>query len=481
MVIQLWEGLNEFYSFFVLVYFILINLTYLTLLITSLPSILNYIRKNAVFDYRSILKSELAPSISVLVPAYNEEKSIIQSIHALLKLYYSNLEVVVINDGSRDSTLQRMIEHFGLVKVHKEFEESLPAAAVRGIYRSTLLPFDKLIVVDKNNGGKSDALNCGVNIASSKLVCSVDADSILEPDALLRVVKPFIEDSTRVVASGGIVRIVDGCEVENGFVKSVHLSKKWLPTFQVNEYLRSFLTGRVGWSAINGLMVISGAFGLFDKKTLIKCGGFRTDSIGEDMELVTRIHRILREEKRDYRVVFVPDPVCWTEAPKDLKTLSRQRNRWHRGLIDTMKLHRKMLFNPRYGVIGMLAFPYYFIFEMIGPFVELTGIIFVLLSFYLHIVDVYFFILFLVVAVIYGIFLSIGAILLEEYTFHRYPDPKDITRLIAFAFIENLGYRQMTAWWRVKGGFDYLRGVVTWGAMNRSGFDSKSEKSPAAR
>ncbi len=473
MVTEIWRELAVLYSYFVIIYFILINLVYLILLVVALPSLLEYIRRNTMFDYRGILKSEFAPSISVLVPAYNEEKSILQSVHALLKLYYSKLEVIVINDGSIDSTMALLIKEYDLVRVAQSYIPRLSTKSVMGIYRSRNSAFRDLVVVDKVNGGKSDALNCGVNISKSKLVCTVDADSILEGDALLKVVKPYLEDPERVVATGGIVRIVDGCEVENGSIKSVHLPKKWLAMFQVNEYLRAFLTGRVGWSAVNGLMVVSGAFALFKRVALIECGGFSLHTVGEDMELVTRLERVLHEKKQDYRVVFVPDPVCWTEAPKDLKTLSNQRNRWHRGLIDTMRIHKRMLLNPSYGVVGMLAFPYYFFFEMIGPFVELTGVIFVSISFYLHIVEVRFFILFLVVAVLYGIFLSVGAILLEEYTFHRYPGASDLVKLVLFAVLENFGYRQMTAWWRVKGGIDYMRGAAGWGTMKRSGFEKE--------
>ena len=477
MVSAPWMYLFNFYDYFVLSYFVVINVIYLFLMAISLPTILNYIRKNQIVDYLRILQSEFAPAVSIIVPAYNEEKTIIDSVQALLKLKYSKFEVVVVNDGSSDSTRSKLIDTFNLMKVHKRYEEFLPTKAVRGVYRSCVSAYDRLVVIDKENGGKADALNCGVNLTSSQLVCAIDADSLLEQDALLKVVKPYLEDPGRVIAVGGIVRIVNGSAVRNGYVEKVRLSDRALPVFQVVEYLRAFLTGRIGWSAIDGLLVISGAFGLFKRDAVIEAGGYNPKTVGEDMELVVRMHRLMREKKVDYKVIFVPDPVCWTQAPEDVGMLRRQRNRWQRGLIDTLRIHKKMVLNPKYGVIGMFSLPYFLFFETLGPFVELTGISFVTASYIFGWVNSLFFVTFLAVAILYGIFLSVGAILLEEYSFHRYPHPGDLLKLVAFGIIENFGYRQMTVWWRVKATVDYFRGVRSWGTMSRVGFADGKVKS----
>jgi cellulose synthase/poly-beta-1,6-N-acetylglucosamine synthase-like glycosyltransferase len=466
-----WIFLSNLYSDFVLVYFFVIDFIYLALLLIALRAILHYLRKNRFVNYERILQSEFATPISILAPAYNEEKTITESVQSLMMLNYAKYEVVVVNDGSKDSTLQRLIDSFKLKKITPVFDTLIQTEPVYGVYRSPLPAYKRLLVVDKKNGGKADALNAGINAAKYPLVCCIDADSLLEQDALLKVVKPFLEYPERMVAAGGIVRIVNGCKVDRGHVIEIGLSRKWIPTFQVVEYLRAFLSGRMGWTAINGLLVISGAFGLFKRKALIEVGGYNRNTVGEDMELIVRLHKFMRKKKRKYRIDFVPDPVCWTEAPETLKILARQRNRWHRGLIDTLRMHKEMFFNPRYGVAGMLSFPYFVLFELIGPIVEATGVIFVAISFLFGAVNLEFFLIFLALAIVYGIFLSVGAVLLEEYSFHRYPKPSDLLRLILFGVMENFGYRQMTAWWRIKATFDYFRGVRSWGAMTRVGFE----------
>jgi cellulose synthase/poly-beta-1,6-N-acetylglucosamine synthase-like glycosyltransferase len=461
--------LSRGFSFFVIVYFILINVVYFVMLVSSFIAIVRYLRRDLFSDFRMIIQSEFSTPISVLAPAYNEQATITESVHSLLKLNYSTMEVIVINDGSGDKTLETMIKEFGLHKSRQVYVRKIKSKPVRGIYLSDRPELKNLIVVDKENGGKADALNAGINVSHYPLFCAIDADSILEDNALLKVAKPFLEDE-RVIAVGGIVRIANGCEVERGRVKTVRLSKKSLPIFQVVEYFRAFLSGRMGWSAVNGLLIISGAFGLFRKDIVLACGGYKHDTVGEDMELVARMHRYMRENDLPYRVVFVPDPVCWTEAPETLKMLSRQRNRWHRGLVDTISIHRAMMFNPRFGVIGLFSMPYYFFFELLGPVIETMGYIFVMLSYFFGIVNVQILVLFFVVAIVYGMLFSVGAVLLEEISFHRYPRARDLFKLIVYAMLENFGYRQMTVLWRIKGLWDYFRGVKSWGTMQRTGF-----------
>ncbi|HLF20160.1 MAG TPA: glycosyltransferase [Bacteroidota bacterium] len=464
------EILFESYFYFVVGYFIIVNLSYTILLILSYKEILYYLRHNSFSDYRSTVQSEITPPISILAPAYNEELTVVDSVRSLLKLNYGKYEVIVVNDGSSDGTLDRLIRQFYLLPSMQVYRPDLAAKPVRDIYKSHKPEYRNLVVVDKENGGKADALNVGINVAQYSYVCAIDADSLLEDDALQKVMKPFLEDD-RVVASGGIVRIANGCEVVNGRVVRVALSNRFLPIFQVVEYFRAFLSGRMAWQAVNGLLIISGAFGMFKREAVIEAGGYNHDSIGEDMELVARIHRTKLERKEPYRIVFVPDPVCWTEAPESMKILSRQRNRWHRGLLDTLLIHKKMLLDRNYGVIGMAAMPYFLFIELLGPAFEFIGYISMVVMLALGILNVKMIILFFIVALFYGVMFSVGAVLLEEISFQRYPKARDLALLLSFGVLENFGYRQITMWWRVRAFYDYfVKGVRSWGTMQRTGF-----------
>lgn len=464
------QGLQG-YFYFVTTYFLTVNVIYTVFIILSYREILRQVRHGSFSDHRLLVQSELTPPISILAPAYNESATIVQSVKSLLKLSYGKYEVVVINDGSKDDTLQQLIHEFSLFRSKRVYRPLVQAKPVRGVYRSTLAEYGHLVVVDKENGGKADALNVGINVAQHPYVCSIDADSLLEDDALQKVIKPFLEDET-VIAAGGIVRIANGCEVVNGRVVRVGLSKKLLPIFQVVEYFRAFLSGRMAWHSVNGLLIISGAFGMFRRAELIETGGYRHDTVGEDMELVVRLHRMKREQRKPYRVAFVPDPVCWTEAPERAGILSRQRNRWQRGLLDTMRIHARMLLNPRYGIVGMAAMPYFFFVELLGPVFELFGYLVMVVMLVLGILNVQMALLFFIVALFYGVMFSVGAVLLEEISFQRYPNPKDLALLLAFGVIENFGYRQLTVWWRIEGFIDYYRGKRGWGSMPRKGFET---------
>jgi len=467
--LEIFRFLFYVYSVFVIFYFVAINLVYFALLASSLVAIVHYMRRNLFCDYRIIMQSESSTPISVLAPAFNESATIVENVNSLLKLNYPTVEIIVINDGSRDGTLETLVDKFRLRKTARMYIPRIPTQPVHGMYVSQDPSYKNLVVVDKENGGKADALNTGINVSRYPLFCAIDADSILEDDALLKVVKPCLEDDT-VIATGGIVRVANGCDVERGRIKGVRLSRKNIAVFQVIEYLRAFLTGRMGWSAMNGLLIVSGAFGLFRKDVVIGCGGYKSDTVGEDMELVARMHRYMRARNLPYRVVFVPDPVCWTEVPESLAVLSRQRNRWQRGLIDTLLIHRAMCFNPRYGVIGTLAFPYFVLFELMGPLIEGTGYLVILVSFILGIAHLQIIILFFIVAIVYGVFFSVGAVLLEEISFRRYPRAADLFKLMVHAVIENFGYRQITVYWRIKAVIDYFKGVKSWGTMQRKGF-----------
>ena len=454
-------------NYFVLGYFLLLNGVYIILYIISFVEINDYIRREVFGGLSELFTSNYAPPVSVVVPAYNEEATIAASVRSLLALHYPMHEVVVVNDGSKDSTLEVLIHEFDLWESDQPIHKQLETAEIQGVYASTS---EHLVVVDKANGGKADALNAGICAARYPFVCCIDADIILEEDALLRAARPMIE-SSEVAAVGGIVRVANGCEIESGRVVKVKTPKKAIPNLQIVEYLRAFLAGRTGWSVLNCLLIISGAFGMFRRQDLIAAGGYAHDTVGEDMELVTRMHRTLRDAGRPYKIAFVPDPVAWTEVPATLRVLGRQRNRWHRGLMDTLLRHRKMLFNPRYGTVGLLGMPYFFLFEFLGPVVELMGYIALLLGLLLGFVDVEFAVVFFLAAVGLGTLLSVAAVFLEELRLRRYPRWLDVLKLTLYGILENFGYRQINTVWRALAIVSFLRKNTDWGAMERRGFD----------
>jgi cellulose synthase/poly-beta-1,6-N-acetylglucosamine synthase-like glycosyltransferase len=450
-----------------LAYFAVLNLLYLAFTSIAWSEVTRHLRARESFAADETFASPLTPGVSVLLPAFNEEAGIVESVYSLLSLRYPRLEIVVVNDGSTDGTLGRLRAEFDLVPVRKALRRSIPTKPVRAAYVSRRNP--SLCVVDKENGGKADALNCGVNAALHPYVCAIDADALIEEEALLRVAAPILEDPDRVAATGGIVRIANGCTIDHGRVTSVALPTSRLATLQVVEYFRAFLIGRVGWSKLNALLIISGAFGLFRRSLVEAVGGYWTDTVGEDVELVVRLHRYLHERDEEYTIAFVPDPVCWTEAPEDLRTLSRQRRRWHRGLAQTLWRHRRMLGNPRYGLLGLVAFPYFALFELLGPIVEILGPVATVYWWWRGELSTMFLVAFLIVAFLLGILLSVAALALEEFSFRRHPGAREVVRLVAYAFAENLGYRQLNDLWRALAFVDLARRERGWGAQRRRG------------
>jgi len=458
-------------QFGILIYFISINTLYVILFFLSLVTIVHY---RWILRFRGpneILKARVTPPISVLVPAYNEEAGIVSSVRSLLKLNYPTYEVVIILDGSRDNTLGVLQEAFKLRKTAHVYRIVIPTAKVSAIYHSKTDP--RVWVIEKENGGKADALNAGINFSQFPLFCAIDADSVLESDALIRVIRPYMDRFQETVAVGGIIRVANGCKIVEGEVKEVGLSKKWLPNFQVVEYFRAFLSGRVGWSAKNALLVISGAFGVFKKQTVSDVGGYEVDTVGEDMELVMRIHKKLKRKKKPYHIHFIADPVCWTEVPEDWKGLGKQRNRWQRGLAQALAKHKGMFLNPRYGILGLLSMPYFVFVELLSPVVELFGYIVFGSAIFMDSVNWHGVGAFFLLAVWMGVFLSLLAVLLEEFTLHRYPKIQNLTKLLASAVLENFGYRQMTSFYRMRGIHDYLQNKQAWGAMERKGLEGK--------
>jgi cellulose synthase/poly-beta-1,6-N-acetylglucosamine synthase-like glycosyltransferase len=325
-------------------------------------------------------------------------------------------------------------------------------------------------VVDKERGGKSDALNCGINVSRSPYFCSLDADSLLEKDALIRVMTPLLDSNVPVVASGGVVRIINGLRLTDGItIEEINLPDNTLLLFQIVEYIRGFLFGRVGWDTLRSLLILSGTFSLFQKASVVEAGGFMVGNVAEDMEMIVRLHRHMLKKKKPYRIRFVSDPICWTEAPDDFKMLGRQRRRWHLGLIQSIFQNREMMFNPKFGRIGMAVLPYYVFFEILGPVIEVLGYPFVIISYFLGILSLDFLLLFLTLAIFYGVFLSTASIFLEELTFRRYPKWSHLFRLLLYGVLENFGYRQINSFWRFEALILYILGKRKWEYVDKKG------------
>jgi len=452
-------------------YYLLSNLGYLVMLLIALWTSAAHLRHLESIRFDWIKRSPLAPPITILVPAHNEQKSICTAVRNLLDLDYPELEVIVVNDGSADSTLQMMRQEFGLRLVRAVYIPQVMSAPVRGLYRSDV--DTRLVVVDKESAGsKADAVNAGLNAATSPYMCVVDADSVLERDALLRIMVPVLADPKRVVSVGGIIRVLNGSELEGGRMRRVRLPRKSIEVIQVVEYLRAFLIGREAWARGNMLMIISGAFGVFRTDLVRAIGGYRSCAIGEDFDLVARLHRHLLDKGEDYSIQFVPDPVCWTEVPSDLQSLGRQRARWHKGLLDVLWPNKDMLFRPRYGLIGCLALPYLWLFELLAPVIEIGGIATILLAAYLGALSSAFFLQFILFGYAFATMISIGSVLQEELTYKRYNDWQDVARLVSYCFLEHFPYRQLHMIWRLQGLWQYLRGDMAWRPLKRQGLES---------
>ncbi len=452
----------------VLLYFVTLTAGYIAQFASAVVGVIRVRRDLEGSSPESVnLRGRATLPISILCPAYNEEMTVVDSVRALLALRYPEHEVVVINDGSTDSTMAALRAAFALEAVPIDIRIDLPCKTIRATYRSAVNR--RLIVIDKENGGKSDALNCGINAARYPLVCVIDADTLIVPDALLRLVRPFLTDLD-VVAVGGTLCIANGCTIERGQLKGIGLPERWLPRFQVVEYLRAFLVGRLGWDGLGGNLIVSGAFGLFRRSALIKAGGYAPDTVGEDMELVARLRHDVPQWLQGRAIRHLPDPVSFTEGPETFKILGAQRDRWQRGLMDTLWRHRRMAFNPRYGSVGIGVMPFYFVFELIGPIIELFGYIYFTILLIVGALEPLFTSLFFLLAFFSGFLLSLGGIVLEELSLSFFRQSGDVWRLLVVAFAENFGYRQMVLMFRIRGMFRHIAGNKAWGKMTRTGF-----------
>jgi cellulose synthase/poly-beta-1,6-N-acetylglucosamine synthase-like glycosyltransferase len=456
------------FNYFVGFYYGVVQVIYTALLSIAIIVILRHLRRIRYSPLNDLRKREEMPPVSILIPARNEENVIIRSVEAALAMEYPGVEVIVINDGSTDDMLERLISRYGLRRIDPLYRDLIKTKPVKGFYFTSAIP--NLLVVDKENGGKGDALNCGINVSKSPYVCSMDADSVLDRDSLIRLATPLVQSRIPVIASGGVVRVLNGSKVKDGVVTSIELPKNnSLVCLQIVEYLRGFLFGRVGLDAIHCNLILSGAFSLFQKAAVVSVGGFAINTVTEDMEIIVRMHRHFSSKKIPYLIRFVSDPICWTEVPESMRMLGRQRRRWHLGMIQTIWTHKTVLLNPRYGRIGLLSMPYNVFIEMISPVIEFLGYIVVPLSYYFGLITYDYFVLFLTLAIAYGIFLSTMGVFLEELTFRRYPKWSDLFKLLLFGVMENFGYRQINSFWRFQAFFQFLSGQMKWESVKKVG------------
>jgi cellulose synthase/poly-beta-1,6-N-acetylglucosamine synthase-like glycosyltransferase len=415
------------------------------------------------------------PLVSIVVPAYNEDLTIVESIRALLALDYEPREVVIVNDGSTDGTLSLLQQTFQLVSAPLAFVQPLPSEPVRGIYRSVSEP--DLVVVDKANGGcKSDAVNAGINAASGTLVLVIDADTVLAADALSRAVLPFLEDPV-TVAVGGNVAIANGCHIEHGRITSIALPRSWLARFQVVEYLRAFLLFRLACASQNAVVIISGACGLFRRDAVIAVGGYDRTAIGEDMDLTIRLQRHFRARREPARIAFDPNPLAWTQAPEDWRSLRSQRYRWRRGLLQTLWRYRRMIGNPRFGTVGFGSLPYVAFFEGLGPLLEAGGYLVTIGAAALGYLNWEYCGMMIAVSVLLGAAVTLLAVLLSDVTSRQYVQGRDLALLVAVAILESFGYRQVNSLWGCVGTVQALTGKGGWGSMKRRAFRAGSASS----
>lgn len=458
----------------ILYYTICIFSIYLVLAVISAFELRRKYYIGKVANYDAILSSPFAPSVSVVAPAYNESLTIVENVKALLALYYPNYEIVIVNDGSKDKTLEMVIAAFDLELVPYVVDYKIPCAEIRGVYKSKKKSFNNLTIIDKVNGGKADALNAGINISKGDYFIAIDVDSIIDPYALQKLVKPFLEETDRrVIATGGVIRIANSCVIKDGQLIEINVPNQFLPRCQVIEYNRAFLMGRLAWSRMDGLLLISGALGLFDKEIVINCGGYFPKTVGEDMELVVRMRKYMTNQKEKYRVVYIPDPLCWTEAPSSYKILGRQRNRWTRGTIDTLFLHWNIFCNPRYGFMGLISHPFWVFFEWLAPIIEFIGLVYFFFIAILGEPNWPFFFVLLFFVYFFSIAFSTYAILYDHLTFHRYKKRWMIAKLVLTAWIEPLLFHPFIVYWALRGNIDYfIRKKSGWGQMTRSGFEA---------
>ena len=469
------ESVIRWINYVVLGYVIMMELQILVVAVASYLALRREQFTELHGRIRDLATSDTTPPISIIIPAYNEEAGIVESVRSTAMLHYPRLEIIVVNDGSKDLTIQQLVTEFDMVPIDFPFRPSIDTKPIRRIYRSRMpLP---LVLIDKENGGKSDAINAGVNVSKYPYFMATDADMIIESEALVHAARHFVEDRAHTVAVGGNVRPLNGSTVRSGSVTEVKLPRRPIEMVQVVEYIRSFLAARPGWSAMRSLLIVSGAFGIFQKRAVTEVGGFRNDHLGEDMEMTMRLHRHSLKNKRDYRIVYAPDAVAWTEVPSDWAILRKQRIRWHRGLIQVIWQYRGMILNPRYRRVGLIAWPSFIAFEFIAPIVEFLGWLIIPLSIALGFVNAEVAIPLALMALLLGAVNSVLSLFLDD-RFGYYNEAGQTFRLLLYSLAEHIGLRQRSVWWRFRAMF-WNPAKKVWGDMQRTGVGNLSDMAPA--
>lgn len=442
-------------------YFLSINSFYLLLILFSIPSIYRRFMEVNLEDITHMVNSESLPEIAIIIPCYNLKEEVFSALDAVLDMQYPKKKIVVVNDGSTDNTFEMLKERLQLFEVPIISDGLLKTAPLRGVYLSKNR--GSVLVIDKENGGRADALNAGLNHIHSRFYLVIDGDTILEKDALLRMVRPFFTQKS-VVGQGGTIRILNGCTVVDGRIEHISLPSNYFAGVQVVEYLRSFLYGRLGWNYLGGNVIVSGAFGLFERKTVIELDGYDPKSISEDFDMTIRLIKNHYDQKRSglNPINFIPDPVAWTMAPSTYRSIRQQRARWHQGLCETIVKLRRMFFNPKYHMTGLVAFPYMVFGELLEPVIEFVGIILIITGYCFGFYSGYDCLLIMLVAWGITATLSMVTVLMEITTFRRYRYLLQLGRLFLFSFLESFGFRQMYIWWRFIGFYKYYKGTYEW-------------------
>jgi len=470
----------HFYQYRVFFYVSLIVIGSVTLTVMSYINIRRYKWRFTKKEDKILKESPFAPGISVIAPAYNEEKTIITNVNSMLTLDYPLFEVVIVNDGSKDKTLDLLISEFELVETPFAYIEKIKTKPFRRIFKSTNPKFEKLTVVDKENGGtKADASNAGVNASKYPYFLCTDVDCILSRDALTKMIQPVLNSSVQVIAVGATMRMANSCEVdEGGVITRVRPPKGVVPCFQETEYLRSYLISKMGWSLINAVPNVSGGLGLFDKSVVIEAGGYDPVSHAEDMDMILRMIAYMRDFNKQYKIQYIPVTTCWTEGPPNLSVLNKQRTRWARGIMQIFIVHRKFLFNRKYGRTGFIIMPYIFLFEFLAPVIEAVGLLFLL--YFILTKQVNYETAFVLLGYVYllGVTISSLAIVFDLYVSKLYKRFREYLKLFVFSFLEIIFYHPFIVFFSLKGYIDFLsRQNFEWGAMKRQGFDQKRDDS----
>lgn len=463
-------------NFFFLIYGATLLSIYFVGIILSERAVKGNKRRSQFLHVKDIVSATDIPSVTLIAPAYNEGLTIVENVRSLLAIQYPFYDLIIVNDGSKDNSMELMIDKFELEPFDATFiTQPLPTATVNKIYRSKRPQYKQLTVIDKNNGGKADALNAGINFAHTELVLCTDADCIIEQDALIKMVRPYLEEGIEeIVACGAAIGIANDSVISNGVLKNLLLPNNLLPTIQVVEYIRNFLIGRMGWGEVNGLMLVSGAFGMYPRTRMIEVGGFNHNTVGEDLELCFRLRMHMENLRKPYKIVYIPETLCYTEAPTDVSILVKQRERWARGLWETLVIHKNLFFNAKYRNMGIFFFPYWCLFEFGAPIVEFLGIIFFIIFWYMGLISINTALLLFFVIYLIGCIFSTISIFMYIKNFRNYCSPSQVTELLLAAYLEPFVYHPVLLYGQMKGYYKKLFKIKSgWGAMTRKGFNTK--------